>query len=138
MAPRVPDRYLPVTKTWMATRWEDCETLGLAVEKYETFPGATEDFIGPNVLTAAIPDPHAWMREALDITLRPEAVNAYRKSCSSTVHPQRATAVMPLIPQIVIFVLSFRDVKHRCFVGIGCGRISPISIWTDVHISVYS
>ncbi|HWH26586.1 MAG TPA: cytochrome P450 [Pseudolysinimonas sp.] len=72
-----PVAFLPVTESWVVTRWDDCENVAQDETQFATFGGPTEDLIGPNVLTAADPHPHRWMRDALDLTLRPKAVNSY-------------------------------------------------------------
>ncbi|CAG7610396.1 cytochrome P450 [Leucobacter soli] len=71
-----PVAYVPAVEGWMVSRWDDCEYIGKLEGATNSESLYSDSFFGRNILTMG-GDPHARLRSAVDVPLRPKAVAKY-------------------------------------------------------------
>lgn len=71
-----PVVWVPAVEGWMVSRWDDCEYIGKLEGATNSESLYSDSFFGRNILTMG-GDPHARLRAAVDVPLRPKAVAKY-------------------------------------------------------------
>lgn len=90
-----PVAFVPAVGGWMVSLWDDCEYIGKLEGATNSESEYSNSFFGHNILTMA-GDPHAKLRAAVDVPLRPKAVAKYVDSLTRPVTRQVVKEVREL------------------------------------------